>query len=578
MSTTSNDETPLAAVFVDVENMTMDRQPGRPEFHIGQVMDRVNGMMRPIVRKAYADWFRLRGLRDPFLRHGFDQVQTTYINRSKNTLDMQMCVDAMETVLLDPAIKAVVLVTADSDFSPLARSIRRHGRRVVAIGWLDKTNAVFRGHCDEFIPYESLAGVPAEAQAVPAVAAAGVQPARPIAGPGLPDGAEAPEATRPLTALNGTIARLIAQNGAGAGIPARFLAAALRREDGGVETTAFGFRTLSGLVNAHPLLRRGPGAGPGFTVYLPGAMRIGDVEDGLAPVAPEEAARRIAEEPVGFLGRDEQYDVLDALHQAFEKESDTFERGRIVDLAEQALDGVGRAEIERVERLLWEAKAYIVEERNSPDPMTWLVRLGTHVRDFDDLVFEHDKQLIARAIAAGIVLDARGWSRLLDEDDTDAEIFADMLADLGFSDPDFPVEPTRVADQEAAPGRQPPGRAGTRPAWRPAPARPRPVERGNGPGTADALGLDPRDLDDDWLGSSANERQDVELDFTPRLPEVRRPRPPRPARPAEPEAPPAEEASSSGEAPAEESGHRPARPDHVLMSPRVRRPYEDRQD
>jgi len=161
------DDRPLAAVFVDVENMASGPALDDAAFEVARIMTAIEAMARPVLRRAYADWGRLRDLRAAFLRHGFDQIQTTYVNATKNALDMQLSCDAMEQVLTGPHVDVVVLVTGDGDFGPLARSLRRHGPLIVGIGWAEKTSDSLRAHCDRFLDYDDLPPAPAVGPAQP---------------------------------------------------------------------------------------------------------------------------------------------------------------------------------------------------------------------------------------------------------------------------------------------------------------------------------------------------------------------------------------------------------------------------
>lgn len=319
-------------MFVDFENMTLNGAADPSEFDIGRVMQRVHALSRPIIRRAYADWSRMRGVRTALLRHAFDQVQTTYINQSKNGLDMQMCVDALETALLDEDIAVIFLITADSDFSALARALRRHGREVVGIGWHDKTNDIFRAHCDLFIDYEDLAAVPGAREEVrptralppprrgrPQAERRGGPARRPAAGqsPFLHDprygeeeeaggltstlidalqgdeeedpaagrqhGEAVPEA-RPLETINDAIGRLVEEYGPGARLYASQFMKAMRKAEPGFSPVLFGCKTLTEFVKAHPLLRRDPrGRGPNFAIVLPETTDPGAEETAATP-------------------------------------------------------------------------------------------------------------------------------------------------------------------------------------------------------------------------------------------------------------------------------------------------------
>lgn len=148
---------PAVAVFVDLENMAWSPDTASVPFDLGRMMAYLERSTRPVLRRVYADWSRMRDFRTPFLRHGFEQVQCTYVNATKNAVDMQLAVDALEAVLdAGGALDGVVLVTADSDFGPLARTLRRRGVAVIGIGWAAKAADLYRSQCDRFVDYETL--------------------------------------------------------------------------------------------------------------------------------------------------------------------------------------------------------------------------------------------------------------------------------------------------------------------------------------------------------------------------------------------------------------------------------------
>jgi uncharacterized LabA/DUF88 family protein len=150
---------PALAVFVDLENMAWSPDSASVTFDLGRLMAWLERQGRPVLRKAYADWSRMRDFRTVFLRHGFEQVQCTYVNATKNALDMQLAVDAVEAALdAGDALAGVVLVTADSDFGPLARTLRRRGVAVIGVGWAAKAADLYRAQCDRFVDYETLLG------------------------------------------------------------------------------------------------------------------------------------------------------------------------------------------------------------------------------------------------------------------------------------------------------------------------------------------------------------------------------------------------------------------------------------
>lgn len=470
---------PLSAIFVDVENMTVDRDQGIVGFDIDRVMDHVSKDTRPIVRKAYADWSRLRWFREGFLRAGFDQVQTTYVNRSKNTLDMQMCVDALESALLGPEIATVVLVTSDSDFSPLTRTLRRHGKHVIGVGWEAKVNGIFRSHCDLFVPYESLPGdraksifsqgggrrTPGPARPAPAqresealdfddprdASQPAAEPvAQPASSPKPPEVAGSPEdrssgartgrggrparPKRALEELNGIVARLVASRGAGVAMPVSQFGLALRQMGLRLTPAAYGFRRMTDLIAAHPLMETQTSAGGGTIVQLPRKFPL----SALAALDDRTAvADWLKSVPVRWQGPEIQGRALNALHRAWFADPAPTDRATAVAAAAEAVGDIPAEAVGAVEQVLWEAKVYAVEDRsNGGDPMIWHVKLKEAYADPEVLQYAHDARILSATMANGLFLQAGDWAMLIDGDDAATEDFADMLDELGFTDGD----------------------------------------------------------------------------------------------------------------------------------------------
>ncbi|WP_342240389.1 NYN domain-containing protein, partial [Inquilinus sp. OTU3971] len=150
---------PVAAVFLDVASL-----PGDEAEDLARILGGLGTVCRPARRIAYADWATLSDLRGVAHRHGFDQVQTTEIEPGRDAASLRLVVDAMELALLDRSIDTVVLVTGSAAFLPLVRSLRRHGKRVIAIGPARRMDPLFQSECDRFVDCATL-GRPAPAPA-----------------------------------------------------------------------------------------------------------------------------------------------------------------------------------------------------------------------------------------------------------------------------------------------------------------------------------------------------------------------------------------------------------------------------
>jgi len=167
---------PVAAVFLDVASLPRDE----PE-DLARILAALGTVCRPARRIAYADWAALSDLRSVAHRHGFDQVQTTEAEPGRDAASLRLVVDAMELGLLERSIDAVVLVTGSAALLPLVRSLRRHGKRVIAIGPARRMDPVFQSECDRFVDCATLgrAAAPARAEVRPAASAPVARPAAP---------------------------------------------------------------------------------------------------------------------------------------------------------------------------------------------------------------------------------------------------------------------------------------------------------------------------------------------------------------------------------------------------------------
>src|SRR5690606_25707632 len=157
------------AVFIDFENVYVsvrDKLDVNPNFEM--IMDRVADLGRVVIARAYADWYRSPRVTSALYANGIEPmyVPTYYYDRElgrtgraiKNSVDMNLCIDAMKTLYTNPNIGKFVLATGDRDFIPLVNSIRQQGKEVIIIGVGGAASAHLAQSADEFIFYEQLIG------------------------------------------------------------------------------------------------------------------------------------------------------------------------------------------------------------------------------------------------------------------------------------------------------------------------------------------------------------------------------------------------------------------------------------
>lgn len=177
------------AVFIDFENVYVsvrDKLDANPNFET--IMERCNDLGRVVLARAYADWYRYPRVTSALYANAVEPiyVPTYYYDRDmgrtgraiKNSVDMNLCIDAMKALFIHTNVGKYVLVTGDRDFIPLVNSIRQQGKEVIVIGIGGAASAHLAQSADEFIFYEQLVG-----KTPIAAAARKVATALPIAAP-----------------------------------------------------------------------------------------------------------------------------------------------------------------------------------------------------------------------------------------------------------------------------------------------------------------------------------------------------------------------------------------------------------
>jgi uncharacterized protein (TIGR00288 family) len=146
------------AVFIDFENIAMGLR-GRADqtFDVRKVLERLLETGMVLVKRAYADWSRFSGYTRPFHEAAIELIEIPRrADTGKNSADIRMCVDAMDLCYAKEHIDTFVIVSGDSDFSPLVSKLRENGKRVIGLGLRGSTSNLLVSNCDEFIFYETL--------------------------------------------------------------------------------------------------------------------------------------------------------------------------------------------------------------------------------------------------------------------------------------------------------------------------------------------------------------------------------------------------------------------------------------
>jgi uncharacterized protein (TIGR00288 family) len=146
------------AVFVDFENLALGvEEDKKGRFEIELVLKRLLERGRIVFKRAYCDWTRFKDFMYEFHRQGFEMVDIPSSKVSgKNSADIRMVVDAIDLCYSKSHIDTFVLVTGDSDFSPVVSKLKENDKRVVGCGVRSSTSDLLANNCDEFIFYDDL--------------------------------------------------------------------------------------------------------------------------------------------------------------------------------------------------------------------------------------------------------------------------------------------------------------------------------------------------------------------------------------------------------------------------------------
>ena len=146
------------AVFIDFENLALGFQGKRKsKFEIRRVLERLVEKGKIVVKKAYADWSRFPEYTRALHEEGIELIEIPKrFQTGKNSADIRLCVDAIDLAWSKEHITSFVIVSGDSDFSPLVSKLKENGKHVIGLGIKESTSNLLRDNCDEFIYYEDL--------------------------------------------------------------------------------------------------------------------------------------------------------------------------------------------------------------------------------------------------------------------------------------------------------------------------------------------------------------------------------------------------------------------------------------
>ena len=157
MATSSGDIQKMA-LFCDFENVALGvRDAKYSEFDIRKVLERLLVKGDIVVKKAYCDWERYKDFKKSMHEAAFELIEIPHVRQSgKNSADIRMVVDALDLCYTKAHVDAFVIISGDSDFSPLVSKLRENNKTVIGVGVRSSTSDLLVGNCDEFIFYDDL--------------------------------------------------------------------------------------------------------------------------------------------------------------------------------------------------------------------------------------------------------------------------------------------------------------------------------------------------------------------------------------------------------------------------------------
>jgi uncharacterized protein (TIGR00288 family) len=236
------------ALFCDFENIALGvRDANYAQFDIGKVIERLLLKGNIVVKKAYCDWERYKDFKASMHEASFELIEIPHVRMSgKNSADIRMVVDALDLCYTKEHLDTFVILSGDSDFSPLVSKLRENNKIVIGVGVKNSTSDLLIANCDEFIYYDDLVRrQPARKKEVAKEASP-----RPTRG-GVPAKAPKPVKDKKQEAWDlivETYEALVEERGEGEKIWGSMLKQTLKRRKPGFNESYYGFRSFGELL------------------------------------------------------------------------------------------------------------------------------------------------------------------------------------------------------------------------------------------------------------------------------------------------------------------------------------------
>ena len=250
-------DTVSMALFCDFENVALGvRDANYEKFDIKPVLERLLLKGSIVVKKAYCDWDRYKGFKATMHEANFELIEIPHVRQSgKNSADIRLVVDALDLCYTKSHVNTFVIISGDSDFSPLVSKLRENAKQVIGVGVKNSTSDLLIANCDEFIFYDDLVREKQRASARRQPSDEQPAPRR------APEEERARREDQERRRLAGvemaveTFEALVAERGDSGKIWASVLKEAIKRRNPGFSEAAYGFRSFGNLLEEAQALR-----------------------------------------------------------------------------------------------------------------------------------------------------------------------------------------------------------------------------------------------------------------------------------------------------------------------------------
>jgi uncharacterized protein (TIGR00288 family) len=243
-----NTETENLAVFCDFENIALGVRDARyDDFDIAKVLERLLLKGSIVVKKAYCDWERYKDFKATMHEAAFELIEIPHVRQSgKNSADIRMVVDALDLCYTKSHVDTFVIVSGDSDFSPLVSKLRENNKIVIGVGVKNSSSDLLIANCDEFIYYDDLVRKKKARKKTPRKT--GRHDSKPAAATAKPEKEAEERIQQALDLVMETLEALAEERGSEEKIWGSMVKQTLKRRRPGFNESYYGFRSFNRLL------------------------------------------------------------------------------------------------------------------------------------------------------------------------------------------------------------------------------------------------------------------------------------------------------------------------------------------